>query len=98
MKLFFIPLICFLLLSSGCSKYQNNKCEDGIKATLEKTRLAGCGWLLRLSNGDHLEPINLMDFNIHLRNGKRVRVSYIERIDMVSICMAGRIVEIKCIE
>ncbi|MEO6328912.1 MAG: hypothetical protein ABIO55_08270 [Ginsengibacter sp.] len=98
MKPCLIFLMCFLLLSFGCSKYKNDKCKDGIKVTLIRARLDGCGWLLRLANGEYLEPINIMDFNITLIQGRSVRVSYLERMDILSICMVGKTVEIKCIE
>lgn len=59
--------------------------------------LDGCHYLIELDNGTRLEPI-LTDTMFHFRDNQRVRLSYIERPDLASICMAGIIAEITCIE
>ena len=61
------------------------------------TGLDGCGYLIELDNGPRLEPAIVHD-SIKFYDGQRVRLSYTERNDMVSICMAGVIAEITCIE
>jgi PKD repeat protein len=61
------------------------------------TGLDGCGYLIELDNGTRLEPI-LRDTMFYFHNNQRVRLSYIERPDLISICMAGIIAEITCIE
>jgi PKD repeat protein len=61
------------------------------------TGLDGCHYLIELDNGIRLEPI-LNDTMFHFRDNQRVRLSYIECPDLMSICMAGIIAEITCIE
>jgi PKD repeat protein len=61
------------------------------------TGLDGCRYLIELDNGVRLEPI-LKDTTFHFRDNQRVRLSYIERTDLMSICMAGIIAEITCIK
>ncbi|MBN2213660.1 MAG: PKD domain-containing protein [Bacteroidales bacterium] len=61
------------------------------------TGLDGCGFLIELDNGLRLEPI-LQDTTFHFRDNQRVRLSYIKRPDLMSICMAGIIAEITCIK
>ena len=61
------------------------------------TGLDGCRYLIELDNGTRLEPI-LKDTGFYFYDNQRVRLSYIERPDMMSICMAGIIAEITCIE
>lgn len=61
------------------------------------TGLDGCGLLIQLDNGEILEPAEIVP-NFILKNGQRVRLAYTELTDRASICMAGRIVRIDCIE
>jgi PKD repeat protein len=61
------------------------------------TGLDGCGLLIQLDNGEILEPAEVVP-NFVLKNGQRVRLAYSELTDRASICMAGRIVRIDCIE
>ncbi len=61
------------------------------------TGLDGCKYLIELDDGTRLEPI-LKDTGFYFRDNQRVRLSYIERPDLMSICMAGIIAEITCIE
>ncbi|MFO7656350.1 MAG: PKD domain-containing protein [Bacteroidales bacterium] len=61
------------------------------------TGLDGCGFLIELDNGTRLEPI-LTDTTFIFRDKQRVKVSYVERHDLASICMAGTIAEITCIK
>lgn len=61
------------------------------------TGFDGCGFLIDLDNGTRLEPI-LTDTTFIFRDKQRVKVSYVERYDLASICMAGTIAEITCIK
>lgn len=99
LRCFFILLTCTLYnIFLGCSKVNKNECKNWETAILQnKTGLDGCRWVLELRSGEHLEPTNLMNFGIILKEGKKVAVSYIERNDLGSICMMGRKVDIKCI-
>lgn len=61
------------------------------------TGLDGCGLLIRLDNGELIEPAEMVP-DFELKNGQRVRLSYTELTDAASICMAGKIARIDCIE
>jgi PKD repeat protein len=59
------------------------------------TGLDGCGLVIKLDNGELLEPQQIVP-NFELKAGQRVMLSYTE-IPYASICMAGKIVRIDCI-
>ncbi len=61
------------------------------------TGLDGCGYLIDLDNGMRLEPV-LRNTTFRFYNRQRVRLSYFERTDLYSECMAGITAEISCIE
>lgn len=80
------------------TKSNNTECQNSKEGKLvNMTGLDGCGWMIELKDGGKLNPINLDDFNIKMTNGKKISLNYIEKNDMAGICMAGEIVEIKCI-
>jgi len=58
----------------------------------------GCMWVIELEDGSRLEPINLSDFDILPLEGKKIAISYINRLDMSSICLVGTIVELETLE
>ena len=83
-----------LLIFSACDR---TSCENAQAATIEDyTGLDGCGLVIKLQNGDVLEPTNLNDFNITPTDGMKVWVKYHE-VAMMSICMVGPTVEIDCL-
>ena len=63
---------------------------------VDYTGLDGCGLMIRLDNGEVLEPAEMVP-DFVLKPGQRVRLSYTDLFDRASICMAGRIVRIDCI-
>jgi hypothetical protein len=83
-----------LLIFSACDR---TSCENAQAATIEDyTGLDGCGLVIKLQNGEVLEPVNLNDFNITPTDGMKVWVKYHE-VGMMSICMVGPTVEIDCL-
>jgi hypothetical protein len=83
-----------LLIFSACNR---TSCENAQAATIEDfTGLDGCGLVIKLQNGEVLEPVNLNDFNITPTDGLKVWVKYHE-VGMMSICMVGPTVEIDCL-
>ena len=69
--------------------------EDMTRVTVEDlTGLDGCGLVLKLSNGQRLEPINLNEFNVTLNDGDVIWVNYVSAPDYASICMVGEMIEI----
>ena len=93
-NIIWIGLIAVIL--SSCNK---NKCSDSVKAELKDLNgLDGCLFVIELENGDRLEPLNLSDFNIKLKDGKKIWVSYHLTVNFIAtLCMVGDIVEIECI-
>ena len=83
-----------LLIFTACDR---TSCENAQAATIEDyTGLDGCGLVIKLQNGEVLEPVNLNDFNITPTDGMKVWVKYHE-VGMMSICMVGPTVEIDCL-
>lgn len=84
--------------SSGCSS---------IATVKDYTGLDGCGKLLVLENGEALEPMVMCgtpplsepdDFVLNkMKDGMKVRISYEAIHNAASICMAGTVVSITCI-
>lgn len=92
-------LLFLLLTTSWMTSCQKSTCEGAVKATIkDATGTDGCGILIQLQNGDHLEPRNLEELGFDANNGQKVWVSYHLDPNGVSICMVGDPVEIDCIE
>jgi hypothetical protein len=89
-----LPLIILLFFFISCSK--NDPPEPGARKAVihDYTGLDGCGWVIRLDEGETLEPTNLQSFGIKLKEGKKVWITYTELNDLASICMVGPIVRI----
>ncbi|WP_289053305.1 hypothetical protein [Carboxylicivirga marina] len=70
-------------------------CDEAHAGVLrDLTNFDGCGWVIELSNGLTLEPVNLNDFDIELEDNRSVCVQFHERTDLGSYCMQGTVVEI----
>lgn len=81
---------------NSCIK--QSECEDShIAKLVNMTGLDGCSWMIKLINGTELEPTNLNDFSIHLKENKKIWIVYHPAAQMASICMAEEIVTIDCI-
>ncbi|TLG98997.1 hypothetical protein BZARG_03650 [Bizionia argentinensis JUB59] len=103
----FVLLVCFGMVLS-CANVKTNKystkynklsCKNLIQGKLVNfTGLDGCGWMIELTNGMKLDPININNFNIPMLEGKSVQFYYTEIKNRVGICMAGKIVEITCMK
>jgi hypothetical protein len=87
-KIFFFLSI---LVVTSCAQQH---CPFGIPVKMKNlTGLDGCGWVLELSDGSRMEPINMNDFEVKLVEGKKIYVTY-EDFPGASICMVGKIVKI----
>lgn len=79
----------------------------------DHTGLDGCGYLIRLDNGNYLEPVrrffcgtpplpedaaNDPLMNFEFEHGKRVTLNYEVTEEFGSICMKGELVIVTCIE
>lgn len=108
----FLSTIFFL--SCEDDKINNVSCDNGELATVrDLTGLDGCGFVFELADGTRLEPMRLMFcgtpplpkevtedplYDFQFVDGKQVRIGYEEINDAASICMAGKIVRITCVE
>lgn len=92
LSVFIIIIISFAFT---CNKV-NQPHEDAVAAQLfDYTGLDGCSWIIKLEDEKVLEPTNLQDFDIELKEGKKVWIKYTEQTDLASICMVGPIVSIE---
>lgn len=74
-------------------------CKDLHHGVLRNlTGLDGCGWIIQLLNSTKLEPINLGDFDIELKENKPVCFRFHDRTDIGSYCMVGKVVELDFIK
>lgn len=82
------------------TKKQTDKkqCENAVKGTLvDKTGLDGCSMVIQIGDNEYLEPINLNELNIDIREGRQIEFTY-EEVDVATICMVGKVVRITCVE
>ena len=93
-----------IVTSNGCTSSYCDSLNVGVVpwcsltgTVKDYTGLDGCGLLIVLDNGVVLEPAEIVP-NFMLKSGQRVRLAYTELLDRASICMAGKIVRIDCIE
>jgi hypothetical protein len=87
-KLLFLALILVLV---SCAQQH---CPNGVPVKMRNlSGLDGCGWVLELTDGSRLEPINLNTYNLNLVEGKKIYITY-EDFPGASICMVGKIVKI----
>ena len=87
-------LIVFTFLLAGCTKSTSPEAGAVAASLHDYTGLDGCSWVIKLENGEVLEPVNLANFTIELKEGKKVWLKYTEQNDLASICMVGPIVRI----
>lgn len=97
-------IVCFILLTLISCKSAKTA-HSGIPLVTGKlvnmTGLDGCGWIIQLDENfpdgsNKLEPLNLQEHKIDLKEGLRVELSY-EETGGASVCMVGKMVNIKVI-
>ncbi len=80
------------LFQISCDK-EPALCDGEIGEFQDFTGLDGCGFLFVLDDdGSKLENVNLALYNIEI--GKKYCITYVERSDLGSYCMVGKVVEI----
>ena len=96
----FLLLISLLFFPSCQTKKpltSNEGCQ--VEGTVKEIGLAGCRFLIELKSGERLFPAETNFPNFAYKAEQRIRFSYKEIKDAMSICMAeDKIVEITCIE
>ena len=95
-KIVALTFIVLALATLSCNK--ESECDNSQRAKrVNMTGLDGCSWMIEINNGTKIEPTNLNDFRINLKENKKIWVVYHTAPRMVSICMHGEIVTIDCI-
>ncbi len=90
-KLFF-TIFAFLVLLSSCDKQSPTSYNLESKGTITYLFLEGGFYGIITDDGNNLDPINLKDE--YKQNGLKVKLTYKERMDLGSIHMWGKLVEI----
>jgi hypothetical protein len=110
----FALLLSASLFMSCEDDLMNTSCDEAAFAAVrDLTGLDGCGFVFVLADGTKLEPqiIGYCGtpplpkevtenplYNFQFVDGKQVRIGFEEIKDAASICMAGKIVRITCIQ
>lgn len=93
MKNLGLTLLVLIIMAIGCNT-GNEIIDDTTSAHLRNyTGLDGCGWVIELTDGTKLEPINLDEFNFTPTDGMAIEITYTE-MPLASICMVGQTVEL----
>lgn len=97
MKNILATFIVLVIMIIGCNTSNKEVIAATHAATLEDYRgLDGCVWVVQLTDGTVLEPVNLDEFDIVPVDGKPIELSYTE-VASGSICMVGPTIEIQVI-
>ncbi|MEM6967234.1 MAG: hypothetical protein AAF573_20900 [Bacteroidota bacterium] len=96
MHKYLIFISCLLLFTA--SKCEKNKNCTEVGTLKDFTGLDGCKFMIVLDNGEKLQPVKYEDADVELKDGQRIKFGYKEVTDQMSICMAGKMVEITCFE
>ena len=91
-----LTLISLLFFTISCDKACPEHDAEAAILT-DYTGLDGCSWVIKLENNEVLEPTNLAETGIELKEGKKIWVKYTVEEGMASICMVGPIVSIDAI-
>jgi hypothetical protein len=113
MRLLAFVIIVFAVSACDEDKLQV-LCNEGVAATVrDLTGLDGCGFVFELEDGTRLEPYMIGYcgtpplpkevtenplYNFEWVDGKEVIIGFEEVEDAASICMAGPIVNITCLQ
>lgn len=91
-----MPVLVALSFSACKTSRQQGDCKyEGV--VKDMSGLDGCKWVIELNDGTRLQPVELADSSFKLSNEQRVKVSYTELKDRMSVCMNGKLVRIDCI-
>ena len=90
----------FLLTGQTCKQKnggQNADCK--IIGTIQDFQgLDGCGFMIVLENGEKLQPVKYTTDNFDIKDGQKIKFNFEEVTNQIGICMAGKMVEVTCIE
>ncbi len=94
-KILFI-LVTFTLVFQSCKTDEG--CPDGISGTLVELNLDGCSWVIELEDNKKIIPVNFDSFGIEKENDIKLLITYSQLNDVAGICMAGKMVELSCVQ
>lgn len=60
--------------------------------------LDGCKWVIITDEGTRVNPTNIADFNILLKDGMRVYIEYVMLDGVMTTCMSGKVSKITLLE
>lgn len=94
-----VKITCLKLLGEDKPKEEDPKCEYKHTGVLHNWagKLDGCGWVIKLANGDVLEVLDNDIKGTGLTDGTVVLFDY-SYARRMSVCMAGTPILIKCIK
>ena len=64
----------------------------------DQSGLDGCKWVIITDEGTKVNPTNIADFNIALRDGMRVYIEYVMLDGVMTTCMSGKVSKITLLE
>jgi hypothetical protein len=96
-KLLFKGVFVLTIFLMSCHDDVKNKC-GGESATLKNYKgLSCCGWVIKLQDGEVIQPVNLSSFISDPTDGQEIYVSFHDT-SLVNCCMAGATVQLDCLE
>lgn len=60
--------------------------------------LDGCKWVILTDEGTRVNPTNIADFNINLKDGMRVYIEYVMLDGVMTTCMSGKVSKLTLLE
>jgi hypothetical protein len=94
MKKLFVTIVVFILTIAACTKSQSVR-TLAVNADGKIMGSIGCSaWLIQLDNNTIIQPANLSSFNITIRGGQRVNVTYQKSSNQLSTCESGEVVNL----
>ena len=90
----------FMVVAEKCDSSKNGAAMNCTEmGTVKDFRgMDGCAFLIVLDNGEKLQPVKYKDSDFSPVDGQRIKFGYTEVTDQVGICMAGKMVEVTCLE
>lgn len=89
-----ITIILFTLTISACTKSQSVKATP-VNANGKIIAGFGCTvWLIQLDSDTIIQPTNLSYFNIIVKSGQQVSITYQKSSNQLSTCQSGEVVDL----
>jgi hypothetical protein len=94
--LIYLAFFCIILFGTlcGCSKDDESDLSYYHGILLNMSAFDGCGWIIEIDDQAIVEPSNLNEFNIILKDSARVGIRYHVANNQNSNCMMGTVINI----